>query len=133
MAETVLTMEDIVALAAQSAAVDKRCACAGRVIRGWESVPITFPEELLDKRGQVAPAAEGRNNVAEYHPHGTNYWSEEAPIALAWFPANRCEVAQCRKCARCYLRYTEFGGYYIDRRIRSLSPDLIDLAPLDAD
>lgn len=125
MPERVLTREEILALAAASAAVTSPCACASRVIRGWESLPISFPEHLLDKAGLVSTPSEQELTVQEYHPAGTNYWSETAPISLTHFPANRCEVARCRVCSRCYLRYTEFGGYYVDRRIRSLLPELI--------
>lgn len=125
MTENALTREEILSLAQASAAITEPCACAGRVIRGWESLPITFPEQFLDKVGMVCARSDHDLTVEEFHPDGTNYWSDTAPISLAHFPANRCEVARCRVCARCYLRYTEFGGYYVDRRIRSLQPELI--------
>jgi hypothetical protein len=61
----------------------------------------------------------------EYHPAGTNYWSSDAPIAVQHFPYNRCSVWQCIVCERCRLMYTEGGGYYVERRIRSLNPQMI--------
>jgi hypothetical protein len=32
----------------------------------------------------------------------------------------------CRACARPFLRYTEYGGYYEDQRIRELGAGLLD-------
>lgn len=49
--------------------------------------------------------------LSEYHPHGTLGWSADAPIAVAWFPYNRCDVWVCTSCARPFLRYAEFGSY----------------------
>jgi hypothetical protein len=38
-------------------------------------------------------------------------------------------VWQCKACARAYLRYTEYGGYYEDERVRALDPALVDDRP----
>jgi len=46
------------------------------------------------------------------------YESPEAPIARAFFPFNRCDVYACGQCGCAVLRYTEYGGYYIDPRAR---------------
>lgn len=119
---------EIVALATSTASVAMPCECARRSYAGWESLSSTFPEDLLDCVGKVSAALDGELRVEEYHPERTNLWSEDAPIALNYYPANRCEVWQCRHCQRCYLRYTEFGGYYVDRRMRQLQPALITLA-----
>jgi hypothetical protein len=66
--------------------------------------------------------------VAEHHPDGTHGWS---PIAPRWFPANRSDAWRCLTCARALLRYTEYGGYYTEERIRELDARLIVDAPLD--
>ena len=63
--------------------------------------------------------------VAEHHPAGTHAWSADAPIAPEWFPYNRCDVWRCSACGRGFLRYTEYGGYYQDDRIRVLDPALV--------
>ncbi|GAO22242.1 thioredoxin domain-containing protein [Alicycliphilus sp. B1] len=58
----------------------------------------------------------------------TNLWSPDAPIALAGTrtPAARCGAARAaRRCAGAYLRYTEYGGYYEEERIRPLRSELI--------
>ena len=61
----------------------------------------------------------------EYHPTGTRYDSPDAPIALKFFPFNRAEVWHCKVCDKHLLRYTEFGGYYVDHRVRTLDPALL--------
>lgn len=57
----------------------------------------------------------------ERHPHGTRYESPEAPVALKFFPYNRCDIWLCTQCQRHLMRYTEFGGYYLDHRVRALT------------
>ena len=57
----------------------------------------------------------------EHHPAGTRYDSTDAPVVPGMFPYNRCEVHQCQQCMRYVLRYTEYGGYYVDHRARCLS------------
>lgn len=63
--------------------------------------------------------------LTEWHPQGTSYWSAAAPIAVDWFPCNRCSAWRCRACGRGFLQYTEFGGYYIDHRLRAVEPSLV--------
>ena len=57
----------------------------------------------------------------ERHPDGTRYDSPEAPVALRFFPYNRCDLWHCNRCKHHFLRYTEFGGYYVDHRVRELN------------
>ena len=103
-----------------------RCPCAGLQCDGWETLSATFDEALLRRVGRV-PAGDAYDEptVEEYHPGSTRYDSADAPIALGHFPYNRCEVWQCVRCARPFLRYTEYGGYYIDHRIRQLNAALV--------
>ena len=61
----------------------------------------------------------------EYHPDGTNFWSENAPIAMPYYPYDRSDVRECLHCKRAFLHYTEYGGYYLDERIRALDAKLI--------
>ena len=51
--------------------------------------------------------------------------SLSAPVAPAFFPYNRCDVWHCSRCDRHLLRYTEFGGYNVDPRVRELDPGKI--------
>lgn len=104
------------------------CACASLHCPGWESLPPSFDATKLERLGRIS-ATGGDTDIeptlAEYHPAGTHYGSGDAPIALGHFPFNRCEVWRCRGCSRAFLRYTEFGGYYVEQRIRELRAGLI--------
>jgi len=99
-------------------------ACTSLICPGWESLPAGFDERSLRLLGTLrdGPDEPGWN---EYHPHGTRTDSPQAPVAPGYHPYNRCDVHACVGCQRAFLRYTEFGGYYVDHRIRELNPDLI--------
>jgi hypothetical protein len=112
------------------AAAGKACSCAKTALPGWESVPLSLAEEQLREIGTLICADDQEPAFDEYHPDGTRYWSAQAPIAPRYFPYNRCNVWECVVCGRCFLRYTEGGGYFVDRRIRALNPALIVDAPL---
>lgn len=104
-------------------------ACAPLACPGWESVPSTFDASVLQRVGTLQRKGVNEADeptVMEHHPQGTHGWSIDAPIALAFFPYNRCDVWTCKACARPFLRYTEYGGYYEDQRIRQLNAALID-------
>jgi hypothetical protein len=92
------------------------------VCMGWESVSVPPGEPLLQHRGTLRDAAEEEPTVVELHEEGTRYESPQAPIAPDYFPFNRCEVWACRACGRGFLQYTEFGGYYVDHRLREIDP-----------
>jgi hypothetical protein len=131
MTNNVLDPSEIIRLAQASGKIETPCGCSRRKFDGWDAMPATFPEELLTCVGMISPAADEEPTLREFHPDGSNYWSPDAPIAVHYFPANRCGVWQCAACGRCFLRYTEFGGYYVEKRMRALRPDLIafDSAP----
>jgi hypothetical protein len=121
---------DIAALAATSAAVTLPCACAQHDLAAWTRVPLDFPDDLLRQAGTLVDDPYGDPTYAEFHPDGTTYWSPDAPIAPRFYPYNRCSVFQCSACGRCFLKYVEAGGYYVEPRIRALDPRLvIDPAP----
>ena len=61
----------------------------------------------------------------EFHPERTHLRSPNAPIVPGWYPYNGCTLWRCKSCAAAFLRYTEYGGYYEDERIRPLLADLI--------
>ena len=104
-----------------------RCAtCAPLVCPGWESVHSAFDTSVLHRVGTLRREDVDDPTVMEHHPRGTHGWSIDAPIAPAFFPYNRCDVWTCEACARPFLRYTEYGGYYEDDRIRQVNAALID-------
>jgi hypothetical protein len=100
-------------------------ACAALVCPGWEALPATFDDKRLRVAGTLRDPAVDEPTLEELHPAGTRSWSPDAPIAPAFFPYNRCEVWQCAVCARPFLRYTEYGGYYVEQRIRELDARLL--------
>lgn len=115
-------------LAAQAASTVPCPVCAAIASAGWESIPGSFERKALHRVGTLRPPAiDGADaTLQEHHPAGTNAWSVDAPIAPAYFPYNRCDVWQCTACARAFLRYTEYGGYYEEERIRPVDASLVD-------
>ncbi len=112
---------------AQAAAAAGPCAvCAPLQRPGWESVPSDFARQRLQRIGTLQRTDDDEPTLREHHPAATHFWSPDAPIAPAFHPANRCEVWQCSTCGRAFLRYTEYGGYYQDERVRLLDPALVD-------
>jgi hypothetical protein len=127
-----LTLARLLELAA-AARRDPACAgCGALVCPGWEAMPGSFARDALARVGTLRDPAIEDPTVAEYHPAGTHAWSPDAPIAPAWFPYNRCDAWRCTTCARAFLRYTEYGGYYTEERIRELDAALlVDVAAPD--
>ena len=102
------------------------CTCSIGTCKGWES----FTEDRWLK-AQMQPVGTLRDQdvyqptTEEHHPKGTRYASADAPIAVNFFPYNLCDVFACTKCDKVLLRYTEFGGYYVDHRVRELDASLV--------
>jgi hypothetical protein len=94
--------------------------CAAIVAPGWEALSATFDRKQLKAIATLRDPRVEDPTLTEHHPAGTDNWSAAAPVAPAFFPYNRCEVWACVACGRPFLRYTEYGGYYIEERIREL-------------
>jgi hypothetical protein len=112
-------------LAETSAVVVGQCSCNTDPLLAWQKLPMTLE---LDRFEEVATLVEdpyGDPTYTEYHPNGTHYDSEDAPIAPRYYPFNRCQIARCMNCGRHYLRYNEAGGYFTELRIRVLRPQLL--------
>ncbi|AWV03864.1 hypothetical protein DM992_32320 [Burkholderia sp. JP2-270] len=124
-----LDHDALLKLAAEAAHVTQPCTCTKTSLAGWTSLPLSLPDAQLTEVATLAPPGDAEPTYAEYHPAGTRYASDDAPIALRHFPYNRCIVSRCRSCGRLFLRYQEGGGYFIDQRIRALDPALV----VDAD
>jgi hypothetical protein len=99
--------------------------CAALKAPGWEALSATFDASALRRLATLRRPEVEDATLAEYHPAGTNAWSADAPIAPEYFPYNRCDVWECVQCGRPFLRYTEYGGYYIEERVRELDPGKI--------
>jgi hypothetical protein len=114
------------ALEAERAGTTGRCACGLRQAAGWESVPDErWPSQLMELQGTLRDPSVDEPTFEEFHPAGTRYDSPEAPIAVDYFPFNRCDVYRCSVCLLPVLRYTEFGGYYVDHRARCVKSALV--------
>lgn len=120
---------DAAALKALACGRPEHCRCALKACQGWDSVlPSHWPAEHLQAVGTLRqPLAEGQTEPTfeEFHPGGTRYASAQAPIALGFFPFNRCDVHRCTRCGCAVLCYTEYGGYYVDQRVRLVDADLV--------
>jgi hypothetical protein len=120
-----MTSDDLMDLAKANGAHGGCPKCSALACVGWESIPGGFDRSSLRCVGSLRESGDEEPTLAEYHPAGTHSWSADAPIALGWFPYNRCDVWQCVGCDRPFLRYTEFGGYYNDERIREVRANLL--------
>ena len=102
------------------------CGCSLGRCKSWESfTEDRWPVELLREVGTLRDPAVDEPTLEEWHPRGTRYGSADAPVAVAFFPYNRCDAYACNTCRRTLLRYTEYGGYYVDHRVREVLPELI--------
>ena len=119
-----ITESDLHALAAEAAAQPRCADCAPLWQPGWESLSAAMRTAQLESVAALGTPEEW-DRLDEYHPRGTQLWSPEAPIALGWHPYNRCTLWRCRHCSAAFLRYTEYGGYYEEERIRPLLDELI--------
>ena len=125
-----LAADDLVRLAGAVNMPSPCPRCIGIASGGWESVPGGFDRDALRRVGTLRRADDEDPTLHEYHPAGTSAWSPDAPIAPGFFPYNRCDVWECAGCRRAFLRYTEYGGYYVEERIRPVDATLIvDAAP----
>jgi len=120
-----IEVETLIGLARASAAVTAPCHCKQESLAAWRAIPMTLRQDRLEEVGFLFDDPYDEPTFAEYHPAGTHYDSETAPIAPRFYPYNRCAVARCLDCGRYYLRYNEAGGYFTELRIRALQPELI--------
>ena len=105
------------------------CQCGLGSCAGWESLTEDrWPAARMQALATLRDPGIDEPTFEERHPAGTRYDSPEAPVALKFFPYNRCDLWRCTQCQRHLLRYTEYGGYYVDHRVRALSgqPDILD-------
>ncbi|WP_087736698.1 hypothetical protein [Paraburkholderia piptadeniae] len=122
------TLVELAQRAEENAA--ESCSCTRASLDGWQSQPLSIDEAQLVEIATLVREDDPEPTFAEYRPDNVQYWSADAPVAPRYFPYNRCGVWQCTQCNRLYLRYTEGGGYFVDRRIRALKSHLIDDVPL---
>ena len=101
------------------------CTCGVGACSGWTSLTEErWPAGQMQAVAMLRDPEIDEPTFEERHPDGTRYDSPEAPVALAFFPYNRCDLFRCGQCQRQLLRYTEYGGYYVDHRVRELGPEV---------
>jgi hypothetical protein len=98
-------------------------ACRPYASAGWISFPSTENDANLRPVGALWLPGDDEPSLEENRPAGLDGWSPLAPISLEHHPYNRCQVWVCTACNFPFLRYTEYGGYYEDKRIRELRAD----------
>lgn len=124
-----LSSEQVTRIAQEHGSQPTCSACSPYASPGWESFPGTETDEALQLLGALWLPGDEEPTLEEVRSPGVDAWSPLAPISLAHHPANRCEVWACRACGKPFLRYTEYGGYYEDRRIRELDPRRLPSQP----
>jgi hypothetical protein len=124
-----LSTDDLRRIGAERTGPQPCPACGGLRCPGWEALPGGFDAGVLEQVGTLRDPDVYEPTVEEFHPAGTSTWSPDAPIAPAFHPYNKSEVWRCKTCHRAFLRYTEYGGYYHEQRIRELQPQLVVDAP----
>ena len=102
------------------------CNCSLRPCAGWESfTEDRWPTERMTALGTLRDPEVYEPTAEEFHPQGTRYASPDAPVAVNFFPYNVSDVYACTTCKKVVLRYTEFGGYYVDHRVRELDAERV--------
>ena len=102
------------------------CDCPLGPCTGWESfTEERWPKASMRCLGTLRDPDIYEPTQAEHHPSGTRYNSPDAPVAVEFFPYNVSDVFACSRCQKVLLRYTEYGGYYVDHRVRELDPDRV--------
>lgn len=117
-----LTPENIRQIAELSSLESADCSCVRGLSQGWETLPkVLEASNLLRFIGEVRVDKEQDLTLDEYHPNGTHFWSEDAPVRFEFFPYNISSIWGCKRCSRAFLRFTEAGAYHSEQRIRILS------------
>ncbi len=105
---------------------NKVCTCTVGTCAAWESCPEErWPQAQMQPLGTLRDPDLYEPTFEQYHPNGTNYDAVDAPISALHFPYNRCDAFLCGSCERVLLRYTEYGGYYVDHRVRWAQTSLL--------
>lgn len=119
-----LNTESLLALSCENQST--ACRCALGACTGWESfTEERWPKAQMRQLGTLRRFEVYEPTQEEHHPEGTRYSSPDAPMAVDFFPCNVSDVYACDLCKRVLLRYTEFGGYYVDHRVRELNPEIV--------
>jgi hypothetical protein len=108
-----------------TATAPQACSCSLGACAGWEGLTEErWPTAQAQPVGTLRNLGIAEPTFTEQHPDDTRYESPTAPVAVKFFPYNRCDIWRCEQCRRHLMRYTEYGGYYVDHRVRALTTGL---------
>jgi len=82
-------------LATASAQVTGKCSCNSVSLAAWQKLPTSLELERFEEVATLVDDPYEEATFAEFHPHGTRYDSDDAPIAPRYYPANLSQVARC--------------------------------------
>lgn len=121
--EKTITWSALRAMAPEDLAAIVECDPNHSRFLGWAALDPAIETTMVRLGKLVADDSTEHSTLATYP--GSNYWSPDDPIALAWYPYNGCEVFQKNGCASLYLVYSEYGGHYPEKRARLVRKSLI--------
>ena len=102
------------------------CNCSLKRCSGWDSVnESAWPPSLEGPLATLRDASIVEPTFEEFQPASARFDAPCALISIKHFPYNRCDVFQCTRCNQGVLRYTEYGGYYIDQRARRVRSEQV--------
>ena len=104
----------------------KECSCSLKRCEGWDTMNDSmWPRTQLLQIGTLRDSSIDEPTFEEFQPNGLRVDNPQALISPKHFPYNRCDVFACTQCNQGVMRYTEYGGYYIDHRARRVRSDQI--------
>jgi len=104
----------------------KSCNCSLQRCPGWDSMSDSmWPKEQLTLLATLRDSSVDEPTFEEYQPKAVRFDDPNALISVEHFPYNRCDIFACSQCSQAVMRYTEYGGYYIDHRARRVRSDQI--------
>jgi hypothetical protein len=102
------------------------CTCSLLRCEGWDTMSDSmWPQDQLIQLGTLRDSCVDEPTFEEFQPTSLRADDPKALISIEHFPYNRCDVFACTKCNQAVMRYTEYGGYYIDHRARRVRAEQI--------
>ena len=102
------------------------CNCSLLRCEGWDTMSESmWPKDQLRQLATLRDSNINEPTFEEYQPGGLRVDDPKALISIQHFPYNSCDVLACAQCNQAVMRYTEYGGYYVDHRARRVRCDQV--------
>lgn len=102
------------------------CSCSLKRCSGWDSLSdADWPKQYLKQVATLRDPHIQEPTFEEYPLDRVRMEHPNALVSIEHFPYNRCDVYVCSQCKQAVMRYTEFGGYYVDPRARRIGLSLL--------